>query len=321
VKENGHDAIPNIVSETISDWATFTEFVDDVVQNRDTDYKELKVVIYDTIDDLFELAEKEVIRLSNRKDPSKQIDSINSAFGGFGRGQDKAIELVIDKLWELRSLGIGIFIVGHTKVRTLSDPTTGEEYEMLTTNISNKYFNAVKNKLHILGVASIERDIKKISKGKNAFTGKLESKGVVQEEKRIISFRDDNYSVDSKSRFAEIKPKIKLDANEFIEAIKEAITLAYSKQESGESIEEAKEKQDKFKEEEIRNNQAKSVKAVEDRKLKEMIETIFDRFNELKTTPSKLKPFTEAFKAMGFVKADEISSLSYEQAEELLKLL
>jgi hypothetical protein len=83
VKENGHDAIPNIVSETISDWATFTEFVDDVVQNRDTDYKELKVVIYDTIDDLFELAEKEVIRLSNRKDPSKQIDSINSAFGGY----------------------------------------------------------------------------------------------------------------------------------------------------------------------------------------------------------------------------------------------
>ena len=81
-KENGHDAIPDIISETIPDWSTFNSFVDDVIENRDTDYKELKVIVYDTIDDLFELAEKEVIRLSNRKDPTRQVDTVNAAFGG-----------------------------------------------------------------------------------------------------------------------------------------------------------------------------------------------------------------------------------------------
>ena len=41
-KEDGHDAINGIVSAKIPDWATFKEFCDDVIENKLTDYKDLR---------------------------------------------------------------------------------------------------------------------------------------------------------------------------------------------------------------------------------------------------------------------------------------
>jgi ABC-type oligopeptide transport system ATPase subunit len=320
-KENGHDAIPDIVSEQIPDWRSFIEFKDDVIKNKDTDYKDLKVVIYDTIDDLFELAEKEVIRLHNRKHPEKPTDSINVVFGGFGRGQDKAIELVIEALWELKSVGVAIFVIGHTKVKTMSDPITDNDYEMLTTNMSMKYFNAIKNKLHILGVGTIERDIKKVNTGKNPFTGKVESKGVVENERRVISFRDDNYSVDSKSRFAEITPKIKLDHKEFIKAIEDAIALAHSKQKDSKPLEDARKEQEALKEKETKENQDKLKEKLQQEEVENKRDTILDKIELHKSTPAKMKPFAEKFKSLGYTTLDDVQKVTLEHAEELLKLL
>jgi len=81
-KEDGVDAIPNAIYENIPDWETFEEFVEDIVENRTTDYKDLKVVVYDTIDELFRIAEPEVIRLHNKAHPDKKTTSIKAAFGG-----------------------------------------------------------------------------------------------------------------------------------------------------------------------------------------------------------------------------------------------
>jgi len=81
-KEDGVDAIPDAVYEDIPDWDTFSEFVDDVVENKTTDYKDLQVVVYDTIDELFRIAEPEVIKMHNREHPEKRTKSIKAAFGG-----------------------------------------------------------------------------------------------------------------------------------------------------------------------------------------------------------------------------------------------
>ncbi len=76
-------------------------------------------------------------------------------------GEDKAIELVLEKIWELKSVGVQIMVLGHTKVREKTDPLTGEGYDTLTANLPNRYFNGIKTKLHVLGVASIDRSIEK----------------------------------------------------------------------------------------------------------------------------------------------------------------
>ena len=81
-REDGVDAIPDAIFENIPDWETFEEFVEDVIKNRNTDYKDLQVLVYDTIDELFRIAEPHVIKLHNRENPTKPVKTIKAAFGG-----------------------------------------------------------------------------------------------------------------------------------------------------------------------------------------------------------------------------------------------
>lgn len=242
-KEDGHDAIQGIVSEPIEDWAKFVEVTDDIIENKAEDYPDLKVVIIDTYDELCLLAEKEAIRLWNKDHPDNKAKSINGAWGGFGRGLDKTIELILDRLWELKSVGVHFIIVAHTKKKDVDDVMSEEQYSILTSNVSQKYFTAIKTKLHFLGLAYVDREIVKEKTSKKDKNGNAIIKGKIAGESRVINFRDDTYSVDSKSRFADIVDKIPLDADAFIKALTDAIKKEQSK--SGVSYETAKKKQDK----------------------------------------------------------------------------
>lgn len=249
-KEDGVDAIPNAIFENIPDWDTFDELTEDIIENKTTDYKDLKMLVYDTFDELVKITEPEVIRLHNKENPTKKTKTIKAAFGGFMGGEDKVIELILDKMWALKRVGVNMFIVGHTKKRTMTDVVTGIEYDMLTTNMAHRYFNAIKTKLHILGVASVNRKIE---------TSKVEQKvgsdkivGNIVDESRIITFRDDNFNIDSKSRFSNITPSINLDSEQFIKAIEDAIKSAHDEQKGKKSdIKTTKKQQDKAKEEEV----------------------------------------------------------------------
>ncbi len=81
-REQGVDALPDASYEDIPDFETLEEFVEDVVENRE-EYADLKVVVVDTMDELFRITEPEVVRLHNISNPpDKQVTSIKAAFGG-----------------------------------------------------------------------------------------------------------------------------------------------------------------------------------------------------------------------------------------------
>jgi len=242
-KEDGHSAIQGIVTEPIEDWAKFVDVTDDIIENKTTDYPDLKVVIIDTYDELCHLAEKEAIRLYNIKNPDKKADTINAAWGGFGKGLDKAVDLMLDRLWELKKVGVAFIIIAHVKRTDITDVMTEEQYTMLTSNTTQRYFNAIKQKLHFLGLAYIDREIVKQKTSKKDNKGNAILKGKIAGESRVINFRDDTYSVDSKSRFADIVDKISFDADEFIAAMTDAIMKEQAK--SGETVEAALAKQRK----------------------------------------------------------------------------
>lgn len=230
-KEDGHDAINGIVSESVPTWAKYMEVIADIVHNKETDYPDLRVVFIDTYDQLIELAIPEVIRMHNEQNPnSTPIVSLKQAFGGFGAGEDKVIEIVLNSLWALKTVGVAFGIIGHVKKKDQEDPVTGQSYTTLTTDLNAKYFNAIKNKLHVLGVASIDREIVRQKTGKKNMVTKQDIvKGKVVSESRIITFRDDNYTIDSKSRFADIVDSIPLDADAFIKALQDAINSSKRK--------------------------------------------------------------------------------------------
>lgn len=327
-REDGQDAINGINYITCDEWdgdydetlnsMGFATFIDDVVENKASDWPDLKVVVIDTLDELFSIAEPEVIRMHNKENPNKRVKSIKAAFGGFMAGEDKAIEIVEDKLWSLKKVGVSFVIIGHTKTRNQTDPITGEDYMQLTTNMSQRYFNALKTKVHFLGVASIDREIVKEKTGKkNVVTGQIETKGVVKGETRRITFRDDNYVVDSKSRFADIVPEIPFDSDALIQALTDAIKSEQSK--SGVSFDTAKKKQAK-QEKELekrvaeQEEQAKSQAAVDD-----VVAQIVDFFTENKSDIAKIKPVLAAVKNLGYDNPKSIDNI--EDANKILALI
>lgn len=327
-REDGQDAIEGINYVTCDEWdgdydetlntMGFATFIDDVVENKASDWPDLKVVVIDTLDELFSIAEPEVIRMHNKENPNKRVKSIKAAFGGFMAGEDKAIEIVEDKLWSLKKVGVSFVIIGHTKTRNQTDPITGEDYMQLTTNMSQRYFNALKTKVHFLGVASIDREIVKEKTGKkNVVTGQIETKGVVKGETRRITFRDDNYVVDSKSRFADIVPEIPFDSDALIQALTDAIKSEQAK--SGVSFDAAKKKQAK-QEKELekrvaeQEEQAKSQAAVDD-----VVSQIVDFFTENKSDIAKIKPVLAAVKNLGYDNPKSIDNI--EDANKILALI
>ena len=326
-KEDGADAIQGINYINCSEWDKeydeytnsigFNTFIEDVIENRSTDWKDLKVVVIDTLDELFAITEPEVIRLHNKEYPNKRVKSIKAAFGGFMAGEDMAIEIVEDKLWSLKSVGISFIVIGHTKNRNVTDPITGEDYMQLTTNMSQRYFNAIKTKVHFLGVASYDREIitEKTNK-KNVVTGQEVKKKVLKTETRKITFRDDNFVIDSKSRFADIVESISFDVDEFIKALTDAITNECKK--SGSSIDDIKKKQDKEESEKLERIAKKEEDNKAKAQLDELVNDIVVFFTENKSDMDKIKPILAACKERGYANPKEINSV--EDAKAILAL-
>lgn len=233
-KEDGVACLENVPYIDIPDWKTFDEVTREFIENKQTDYSELKIILIDTIDQLFEITEPETVRRWNVENRNKKdfqpVKTLNASWGGFGRGEDKTLEIILNRLWELKKAGCAAWFCGHTKTKDIIDPISNESYSTLTTNMMMKYFNGIRTKFHLIGIACIDREIAKENTGRKNIVNKQDiTINKVKSETRKIVFRDDNYSVDSKSRFAEIVNEIPLDAEIFISAMKEAIAKEKTK--------------------------------------------------------------------------------------------
>lgn len=227
-QEDGVAALQGAVAEKVTTWKKMKEVVDDIVKNKETDYPDLKVVILDTLDAAFEAAEMYAVDTYNRENVGKQgfvkASSINSVEGGFGRGLEKVIEYVKKEIVRLNSVGVGVYWTAHVKEKDQVDLFTGTQYTTLTANMTMKYFNAIKNSSHIVAFGYFDRSIEKQAVGEvNPITKKAKERKSVLAEARKLKFRDDAMIADAKSRFSEITDEIDLDADLFINAIKEAI--------------------------------------------------------------------------------------------------
>lgn len=283
-KEDGADAISGINYINCPDWngeydelnnaVGFQLLIDDILENKSTDYPNLRVLVVDTYDQLRQIVEPEVIRLHNKENPEKRVKSIKAAFGGFMGGEDKADDIILDRLWELKKVGVHFIIIGHVKQREVTDSATGDQYTQVTTDMSMRSFNKIKTKLHFLGVASVNREIVKEKKNsKNIAT--------IKSETRRITFRDDNYALDSKSRFADIIDEIPLDADALIKALSDAIEAEAKK--GSKSIDELKKEQaeiaKKVEERAEKYSATKKESKVDEDKNVELISIIQSKFS------------------------------------------
>jgi len=332
-REDGIDAIAGAIYEDIPDWDVFDEFTEDIIENKLTDYKDLKVIIWDTIDELIRISEPEAIRLYNkevRENPSKkekrEAKTIKQAWGGYGEGEKYTIDMIMERMWELKRVGVAMFLVGHTKKRTMNDPVSGMDYDILTTNMQYNYFNALKTKLHILGVASIDREIIQEKTGKKDFNGKDKIQGKVSNEIRKITFRDDNFNIDSKSRFSGIIDSIVFDSDEFIKAVEDAIKIEHEKQPDKKSIEETKQEQDVEKSKIVKEIAIKKKEEIQQKNEAELRENLIGEFKELMAVivgekdKEKISKITKKMKELE-ISAKELDSADIGKLQEFVEFI
>lgn len=326
-KEDGADAIQGINYINCREWSAdydeiensigFEDVVDDIIDNKTTEYPLLRTVVIDTYDQLIDIAKAEVIEMHNRENPDKPVKSIKAAFGGYMAGEDKAVDMVLEKLWNLKRVGVSFIIIGHVKRRDQEDMFTDQKYRSLTTNMSIRDFNAIKTKLHFLGVASIDREIVQQKTGKKDNKGNEKMKGVVAKESRKITFRDDSYCIDSKSHFADIVPEIEFTPDALIKAITDAIKAEQSK--SGKTFEQSKAEQELETAKKLKEvAKAEQVKK-ETKKLEDVVTQITDYIKNNKSDMDKIKPIIAKTKELGYENPTTISKV--EDAEIVLELI
>lgn len=226
--EYGSEYIEGVVAEPVETFKKFLDIVNDICKNKDKDYPKLKVILADTLDALFEIGEPYLTKLYNQEHIGEKnfvpAKTINAAEGGFMHGQDRLIDIVVEQIVKLRKAGVGFWYTGHVKRRSTDDVFSGDSYDQLTTSMSQRYFNAIKNKTHALGIAYINRDLTQQEIGKeNPVTHKKNTITKIVSESRKVKFRDDSYTADSKSRLKYIVDEVNLDENEIIQALKDAI--------------------------------------------------------------------------------------------------
>lgn len=326
-KEDGADAIEGINYINCPEWSAdyddfnnsvgFIDLIEDIKDNKSSDYPDLKVVVVDTYDQLRDIAEPEVIRMHNKENPEKRVKSIKAAYGGYMAGEDMADTIILDALWSLKTVGVQFITIGHLKQREIVDAITGDSYTQVTTDMSMRAFNKLKNKLHFLGVAIIDREIVKEKKKSSKKGDGKEEKGVLVGETRKITFRDDNYSIDSKSRFANIASSIEFDADTLYKTLCDAIDSEVKK--SGQTTDDRKVEQDKATESRLQKIAEAEEKNNSKKELDAIISQITDYIKANKSDLDKVKPLMAKCKENGVANPTQIDNI--ELANEVLAMI
>lgn len=184
--EYGYSLLDGLNSTQIESWKDIEDLLTWLTSD-DEDAKKIKMIGLDTIDELVPLAETEVCKQWEKKKKEK-CDSINEAFGGFGKGQERATKLIKEFISTMRKLNIGVFAIAHTKLRTVIDKGSEgtEGYQVLTSNLETRYESIFGDIFDFVFTGNIDRQIKD---------------GVAVSDERRLYFRG-NTRIDAGGRFS-----------------------------------------------------------------------------------------------------------------------
>lgn len=221
--ENKPKHIPDAFGDHAPDFKTFVAIVKELCTNREA-YPNTKFVAIDSLDEYTRLVENFVVQEWNSTcDINERAKSISQAYKGFQKGENRACDLMIQQVIKLQDAGYSLLEIGHTKTKLKEDPVTKIQFEQLTCNLDNKYYNALKDKVNLVAMCYWEYLIDKVEEKKNAFTKKMNKVGELVDRKRVMVFADDDNAIDTKTHFEYIVNKMDLNAENFIKAVEDAI--------------------------------------------------------------------------------------------------
>ena len=223
--ENKPKHIPDAFGDVAPDFKTFVAIVKELCTNKEA-YPDTKFVAIDSLDEFARIAEAYVIAEWNAScDINERAKSISQAYKGFQKGESRACDLMIQQVMKLQEAGYSLLEIGHTKTKSKTDVISQVQFEQLTCNLDNKYYNALKDKVNLVAMCYFQHIIENVEEKKNAFTKKMDKVGDLVDRKRIMVFADDDNAIDCKSHFEYITHQIDFSAEGFVNAVEEAIAM------------------------------------------------------------------------------------------------
>lgn len=326
--EHGYDMLDNLQTIHVDNWKELIELKNWLIKTKGTEHN-IEIVGFDVVDELMPMAEKEICRQSEIK-MKKKCETINSAFGGYGKGQDKTKELVKSFFSELRNAGFGTWAIAHTKDKTIKEKGMNDDegYMKLTSNLSNSYESVFGDIFDCVLTGIVDKDVKD---------------GRIVSSVRKLVFRDDGY-VEAGCRFKpnavpeyiECPEDSKEMAKLVVETLKEGMRKSQSNPVSKSEFEKLSKKETenfvstkvdtKAEEEEVlkfyseKNEIIEEVEDIEE--VTEETEEILNRDEVLATIKKNVKKVaTLAKKLIADEGVDGVGKLSNESLKELLEAI
>ena len=221
--ECGYKMLDGLNVTQVESWDDVVELKNWLISEKDKEHH-IKIVAFDTGDELALLADAKTIKLSNRENPQKQVRSIKAAFGGYTAGEKySANNLIKPMISELSKAGFGVWVIAHTKLKTIKDKGALDEdgYMQLTSNLAADYEAAFGDCLDVCLTGIVDRDTEERGSGDK-------KKKYVTEMIRKLYFRGTD-TIDAGGRFADgtvpeymvfDKPNM---AKDFIKVVEEGI--------------------------------------------------------------------------------------------------
>lgn len=223
--ENKPKHIPGAFGDVAPDFKTFCAIVKELCDNK-AEYPHTRFVAIDSLDEFARISDNYVVAEWNAQcDINERAKSIAQAYKGYQKGENRSCDLMIQQVMKLQNAGYSILEIGHTKTKLKEDVLTKVQFEQLTCNLDNKYYNALKDKVNLVAMCYWENVVENIEEKKNAFTKKMDKVGELTDRKRVMVFADDDNAIDTKTHFEYITHKIDLSAEGFIKAVEDAIAM------------------------------------------------------------------------------------------------
>lgn len=276
--EDGFNHLEDIQYEEARDWDKepdeeiedddrgLVQIADDLVENRNTTYAGIKLLGFDTLDELVEIARQQVF-LEHRRLKGETCKSLNDALGGYGKGRERLVDLINEQISRLNRAGYAVFVIAHTKNKVKEDLLTERKFDVITNNLNDDIFGGVADKAQMIVNIVYDREIKEEKNSKNKVVG-----GQILSSKRMMYFRDANGLVDAGGRFEGLPEKLELSAENFLKAFeigvenarKKTYTVEETTKQKEEEIKELEKDRKKLVNKENQGNTARKTDLIND---------------------------------------------------------
>ena len=198
--EQGFAMLDNLNVVTIDNYHDLVDLCNWLITQKGKEHN-IEIVAFDTADELALIADRETIARS-KEETGKPCKSIKGAFGGFQAGPEySANNLVKPIISGLKKAGFGIWVIAHTKFKTIKEKGGLDEdgYMQLTSNLTPNMESAFGDCLDVVITGVIDRDTEKKTKKAGQFT---KTENFVTDTVRKLYFRGTTL-IDAGGRFAD----------------------------------------------------------------------------------------------------------------------